>query len=960
MRWLAFALAVPPAGCGGSDDDAPGAATTIDSPGSGPPNAAALWPLARGYSAFGDSGRIVISDAQDEANETHYTGQFSDRSFELLQNTDGIYLVDAPEWAKAGRLPTPVLFIPATVRVGMRWTVPLQIAPHFPADGATSFPKGPLKFEVTGVEERTTDLGTAPVWTIEWKGPRDVHDSRRFAASEVDPVGGSMEFMEGRGPLGGAPYPLLHYDAAGAFVDFMGTKHEHRTVALDAAAQVKPEVQTASLSPLFGGKPVLERTTVVGVTLTQPQVGGTFDLRLELATEVTRNDGALVREPSFRCTQVGLDGSFTIPDTNGCPPGYALFDVGSGSALQFGADKPGRLGVARDPNDEGNHWVGAFDGAARNGNVLSVGYASTGWGVWDLGPVGSSKRINSAAEVYERGNGYLDPWLRLFDDGGGLNGEGPYAAVQAFPENDGAVSLLRWEPTEGGLNRYALARVDARGSRGVRFGIMHGRPAFRVVPGEGEELTSVGVSGHLTQWSIRDGELLERELAGLLLPAGHRGVGAARLSGDDFIVVTSHGREWIAETVVTSADSPWGVSRKTFRPVGDIYLWKASIPTPPNEAVPPPVASTVWATTVSGGARVCWSTPATEVSRAGWHLDDTEAEAFLINQGRCAVIQPTVASAWQPGPTIVVQGPVPGAGSMLLQIPNEPTQVTVSNGALGTFEADVTGAPWGTFRAVYASATSVHMVRDASGGYWYDCTTGCGGQVRTCAGPGLCSFQGFSGIDGTSLVMEATASTVTAALPSGGAVMGDGTVLQTGGKVVPVPAGFTAVQGMADEEGTFCSTSNSGGDYFCRTTDGTVFNETTTLASGTTFLQPMVHHGGGPFLFSQPIAAGAQAWVSRIDTRDRSFARLDYASVGLAIGAGQAATGAFASSSNGKTYAVLGAGNTAKLFAVTSSGELSEIPAELSSLTSPFSLFADGSVLRVGGGNNASRYVLAP
>ena len=253
----------------GSDAAISTAHTTLVDPGTGPANTQPLLPLRAGLrSGPAADPDMTLGPYALHGHDAVWVRSFADGDAQWLeQRDDGVYLLGTRH---LGWLVRPILWVPATVRVGMIW--------QSTADDGTE-----RTFTVVSQTPVATILGTQPAWTI----------------AESRPEGGTFlprQYVEGFGN------PTL----SGALV-----LPEHNPPSPPASPAA------TALTPLNGGAPVVTSFYAQRVTAAHdPTAPGGLGVVLRLGGSLSYflNDGsnaAFVETPGVAC--VHTDGTTFAP-----------------------------------------------------------------------------------------------------------------------------------------------------------------------------------------------------------------------------------------------------------------------------------------------------------------------------------------------------------------------------------------------------------------------------------------------------------------------------------------------------------------------------------------------------------------------------------------------------------------------------------------------------------------------
>ncbi|MCC6620409.1 MAG: hypothetical protein IT385_04095 [Deltaproteobacteria bacterium] len=645
---------------GGCGDDAAG--PSIESLGEGPANERPLWvpragPLGpssasgAGYAMSADrlidGRRVFLAGWQRGTFEPGYGP--AEPYFARLygRHEDGIYLEGD---TRAGLYREPVLFVPSTVRVGMRWSHPPR-----------------WKFEVVDRDE-----GEPRTWVIE------VTDAERLTTNR-----------ENTKVLFGVPYRLTYLEGSpvGPFAGGISDQNGERggrngwlgqdVVPPPAAPREVPEL---ALRPLNGGDPISEESAVPSFfgAVVDPD-GDRVDLVVDGLVPFFHPGAQMFLaiegsgcHPYLR----SADAFATAIDPKDCRDARATIIDGAGRALRIGNEgwEPhvdctiviGPDGIMScTPVDY--HVAGIFraeDGTAmvfRGGRLSDVGPHSgvEGEPMTGLEP-GSFTPIDSGAARAEIG-GVLwlaepedDGWTMLAVHDGGLK------TVHLRP--DGAVHATTFRDEGGNLGITS----DASGRRYLRT---HPDGAIeRVVwDRDGVRVQPLGTIG------LEEGRVL---------------AGAVELE-DRLLVLTLHGFEGNDPQYGTRGHLGGHVNvgaDRAIRPeLGELRLWEADVPPDPGPPIEAGELTRLGAALDAGGADAAICDFSGEAPTDGWTIAGAPAIVFP-NNTRCVTVVGdkvrVVAEA-----SGFVRGSLPTLGALSLQL--EPGQNTWDQAFLGE-----PGAEW--------------------------------------------------------------------------------------------------------------------------------------------------------------------------------------------------------------------------------------------------------------------------
>lgn len=713
----------------GMDDDALHG-TEFVSPGEGTPNEEPLWLLHPGQ-RIGEEvsvlepveleGEQVVPLASTRRGPTVHLGWPNEPAAWLYfsQDSDGnIWFRGQP---REGLTPTPALFVPATVRVGMKWSSGrveryeesfqdgTGVANDFVSEPcANPDPRaweghecdgGRFTIEVTARRAEDTPYGIRPVWSFrvtDWRAMRPLAE-RPYPDDDVfDGVSFEIEFIEGRGPR---QWPgAASFEGAGLST----------TGLTPLEPWVAPEPLPAiELEPLRAGQPLggLARRTLArgasgyldpngfgdealtafsGRWMFYSQ-GGTEDLRQPFWTAV----------PIDHCVTHGADGgeSAVFPwavdaaEAQDCLQGGAVAVPSDGGPRSQIPATPGysigALWVPRGMYEgPGGTIYGVFPGSYGHYSCANLNAAgeclirnATGWPnelTYEVGEVG----VDGAAVDYTTHRGFAR-WARSTLE------EDPVDDALWLDANGATVRVI--EPTK--TLRFA-AWDSAAGQTRFEHVAYHGLGDFNVFskPGGRDVLLST-FAGRLERVHMLDDGIEIEPLGDVVVPRGQFLAGAV-IVDDELVVYTqkhySGFDSWL--------DRGWygcpgckGLDPAHVPDLGEVFVWRADLPERAKSRPSP-----IWGTTatISGhDVLVCWPPGHGEPELEGWTLGGYEPRQVSVVGGeeRCVLLSRDLAiadnlarnSAW------TVEGPIPGYGRVALATHVKQTRQLVRTPCLG-------------------------------------------------------------------------------------------------------------------------------------------------------------------------------------------------------------------------------------------------------------------------------------
>lgn len=689
MKRFATALLVAATAwtCGCSGEDAPEGAeftpqgvpdVTFLGEGEGQENAEPLWTLRPGHRLTGEWS-TNFSPLGEDGYDTFVGGpvEFQGGSFLTIGHAawEGFYLRSHPSepaywnfvrqdaegaiWLhgkpRAGLFERPLLWLPGTVRVGMKW--------ESSAGGVRV-----LAGEVISREVKETPFGERPVWGVRLTDYR----SRDWSTANGYPddalsMGRDFfaTFVEGRGPLTQSPFrvafskggaPASDLEARLAFVPLEGTPPETGP-------------PTLSLTPLNGGAPVHARR---GLTKHASAYTDPDDPESLIVTLIVRDDligpsdfdqggavfGADENETLAACFRIGPSGEavdLNVDHGDLCVPGSALTLATDGEITGTRVQSNGT------PKRCGGDAVGGFasctlrgtyEGADGQLRALATSNSKVGQvrphGYW----IASPAPVPAGPDVSR-----IEGWIS-------------HATPGSYSTLDDLGSYPLWieEPTAGLLRTVKSAARLSSGTHDLTTGRSDTLDAYprtgsvnvHSYPG-GRTITMVSLGGLVQRVVPLDDALGIETLGDIEAPPGEF-VTAALMHDDGLLVFTQRG---FAGVDAWYRDE--GIDYAVQTDFGEVMLYRAALPKQ-QQAPPPP--ERLWSLSGMRSGRdavVCWDAPAKTVDD-GWTLGGVDATARLEADGHCVLlirgegdgVDLASPSAW------TVEGPVPDSGRVAI------------------------------------------------------------------------------------------------------------------------------------------------------------------------------------------------------------------------------------------------------------------------------------------------------
>jgi hypothetical protein len=594
---LAVLAAGGVAGCGGSGETAGPPRHRIVDPGDGPENDAPLFPLRVGLRRVlpGNPTTRRNGDASDwaVAFESVVTGRVEKwgKTLWRYQATEGVrYFSETAEgvfWdgsTAVGRLPRPILIVPAVVRDGMEWEVW--------QDGDE--PSG--VYRVASVAMEDTLLGRTRVWAIE----QTTYPAGDWSETQT------IWYAEGLGPV--------RQDTT----SYEGHYRIAVTPLEDVAVPAEPP--DLSLEPLNGGAPVVEDLAAedVGATLAADGSGWTFRLGGHRTLEQSDAFGRPVVTARGAVTCASWDGSsFAVT-------GHGIADTTTPTFVGWEGE-PCIHPVAQVP-DDGSPAGPDLDPQGRMALYVSP----------------------TTPPRYDSAGTYLDAagepaWLKAgwearYVDSDALAAQGA-ATLAPWPYLNALRRAVIEQATPSAELPFAIATGDLLLSSAIRGPVIERLRLAATVAGErfgatldatAREHWMVAQDGLLHRIRF-EGEALKVEAMGRLpIPEGEEVAGSVAVGGD-LITFTTSGEHVPMDPY---SDDPYS---------GDVRAWRTPRPSLPAGApVRDPTqtaARSLWVTASGLDLVVCWPPGSGEAVLEGWTLGGHPATAVSgADDGSCIVV----------------------------------------------------------------------------------------------------------------------------------------------------------------------------------------------------------------------------------------------------------------------------------------------------------------------------------
>lgn len=590
--------------CGSSKSAPPGVEWLAD--GAGEANAEPLELIRPGRRAF--SGDLW-------GNATTFRGRQvlgSTRDAIYRETTDGI-VVDGT--FSGGFYDRPLLVIPRTVRVGMKWS------------STGSAVDGAIVFEVESREVRLTPFGRRPVWVIGWN----------FASGGRQP----HVYVEGRGEDPGS-----------------GPRVDASIVPLDEPRAVTevdlPEVQP---TPLLGpdGKQLSWTDTNLGTaTLLDPGMGGARTIALSGGQSAIGLDGTAIASASVICLKWdGATASIVQPTLAsglyykgpGCPAsnptsgmvhwraGHTAIVLPDGTYWPNGGPA---MAVFANPD----HGASYLERTSVGHNLVQV----TDWSMFGSAYGGPQRRLFGMSDAATWSMNDYDADAK-FAPAAMLTGPGP---ADAWPTWDPSFGFVDWDSRIWPTRVHADTLEPPLPAAGLIGSLSH----TTRLDGRTTYLSSFG---HVDRLVVTNDGLHRSRVANVALPAGHTLVSAVEDAGRLLIFsVLTRPRSWSNPAAI-----------------GDGFAWTVPLGTPVDEPIDAQLG--VRARWLGAHAQVCWPASSEPFDPTGWKIRGVPAAAVLADStGRCALVvrdfDAMAADVWQgsaanaPLDWNSLEGKIPGLG----------------------------------------------------------------------------------------------------------------------------------------------------------------------------------------------------------------------------------------------------------------------------------------------------------
>ena len=621
-------------------ESGPSFKTTVTAQGEGETNTAPLWPLRLGARW----GSWVVTEVRREGGEDVHV-LATEGSNGTSTPTDHWPLLVVRKGAIYGlgttyhRAATPILVVPATVRVGMKWETRT-------AGGALLF-----SGSVDSRESTETSFGTRVVWGVSLA------------------VGGPAEMIDNS-----YPYPLREFAGVspGRLIEGMGPDREDVVVPLDSQ-DISPPTVSLAASPLGSG-PMMEVdelgfiTTYISASIEPTRQGGLPVVKVRGLVPFYRPPGLFIYDVAEGC---GVLKGGVLEDLPGgepnavgltpCPDGAAVVggsqirDVDGGRSTGIVVEAPPCFPPGPCPPLVRLNTY-SLDGifATPGGGVRVLAQGDNGFVLGDYDPAGPPGILpERAARGFDRINaGAPLGWLlgtrglqaRPPEKGAPLSwitaGSGDRLGVAQFRLDD----RLFWYRLEGGQVRAAHASAPM--------------PMRSVTASpDGRVTLSLSPDGRVDRVDVTVDGIEVRPLGRVALPAGSWLAGGF-VQGGDLIAVVQRG---FVRSLGAAFDPP---------PIlGAPWLYRVALPAGAPVAAPPAVfgVRSAW---LDDDVLVCWRDPAAggAADLTGWTLRGRPPLGVLPVAGKagetCVLVahDPEVTGVKVPG----VEAKLPGVGRVLL------------------------------------------------------------------------------------------------------------------------------------------------------------------------------------------------------------------------------------------------------------------------------------------------------
>ena len=591
----------------------------IVDPGQGEPNQEPLLPLRPGMTWWQSSHSLGIHVGSPvRLGSTTVYPLSGDGQVDWFSVADEGVLYHGN--SHAGPKPRPLLWIPSTVRVGMRWNA--WFDDNEPA----------IVGEVIGKIERDTLWGRCMVWHIRRVDPRGNTDT-----SEV-------WYAEGRG--------MVNHDSAISF---------HGGVLPLSDTTDSPAPQRLVLTPLNDGDPILEATQALHISALDDGVSQGLRVRVDgliaVYSHVTWLWEFVQRVSCLQLHDLGLDimpglenaGLGTVACPDACQvlfknDGTYLYEHEGSDLYESLKDDGNNVYLEGEPYpfkgevealfeaDQGTqqndgmtvHRAGRLnvDGQPRFFGALNLETGKNGRHIaWGWGPPIASWEADSTRWDFRSGDAFLPMKYNFTRD---YLGKHVVTSV-ALPmdvETSGFGIAPRFGPSLG------FARFDGETIRDASPGLLLDGDLSSIITPEGRRYFAVGYGGRVQEIAPAATKLQWRHVADLDLPPGHALVGA-------FV----HQNELVAFSLFNQDPRPIGGTTQEFEPrMGDVYAWTASLDVLDElEVVPAMGGIRVKASGVD--VEVCWPLGQEATVLDGWTLAGEDAEVVTSRiDGSCVTI----------------------------------------------------------------------------------------------------------------------------------------------------------------------------------------------------------------------------------------------------------------------------------------------------------------------------------
>jgi len=665
-------LATALTGCKRGEDQLGGGSITWISEGDGPASAAPLYRFSPGSRAIVkqlnwrypriDAGTIELPSGRRALRSV-----IDKDAHWLAESEEGLFLVGSP---RDGELDVPVLMVPSQVRLGMEWAVDVN------DDGDDDY-----WFRVTDrQEDAPTLLGPRTTWTISLVGEQNL-------------VLVDRTYAEGLGLIRLSYTTTLGLPAVSTVTDVVLTS------GADAGAGLPDARPALSLEPLEGPDGQLSfgrdghHLSVLqpgddGRSIVQV-VGDGFEYvdasqvrPTTRGTCVETTDAPLLGRVEGRVIEWTAE---SAPWLERLPPGClrrvvstgdrSLDDIASDASASLIDD--GELVALRVTekgalSDEGigdDRYLLLF--RDDEGRVRTVRHHSVDddqrvrdWEERMLGPDTPIPELEPARRAFDGWGGWTRTRLGRWD---WHLGDDPMRLLYPTDREGDRLPVLAFG-YDGLLTRSEYA-IQGRWEDPWPAGAVAGTSvSVRTAPRRREALvTSMdGVIDRLTIGS--DGEIVQERVGTVVLPAGHRLAGAARVAG--FGPVQAGERLIIATSDHAPISEYPEADSRLFE--GSTWLWSTTIDRADGRAVDPPGVS---AQAAGRDLVVCWPGGGS-VEREGWTLGGAPAAAVIPIHDQCALVVRDLDDAMAT-PQLgawAATGTVPGVGAVEIGLTADPAQ----------------------------------------------------------------------------------------------------------------------------------------------------------------------------------------------------------------------------------------------------------------------------------------------